>query len=64
MSDKVKRGLGLLVLAVICAWFHFAFRGDVGETGVMVGVAATAGIAAAACALGGLAMLAVGLLRD
>lgn len=64
MPDRVKRGLGLLVLAVICAWVHFAFRGELGETGVMVGIAETAGIAAAACALGGLVMIALGLLRD
>lgn len=68
MPVKVKRGLGLLVVAVAAVLLLLAVLPHAPDDGVLVGVYVVTVLAAAAVALvgliGGLGLLAWGLLRD
>lgn len=62
MAMKVKRGLGLLVVAVIC-WF-VTFAALQGSSLPVTLIALVFGIVALVTFFGGLGLLAWGLLRD
>lgn len=67
MSDKVKRGLGLLVVAAIGYLVVFAVRGDDGMAspgGPAAIIEAIGYLMAAVGLIGGLLLLAWGLLRE
>jgi hypothetical protein len=64
MSVKVKRGLGLLVVAV-AAWVVAAVTGATGTDNAEVSLlGALAVVVLVVCAAAGLALVAWGLLRD
>lgn len=63
MTEKVKRGLGLLVVALLAAIAYLVLRTPEGF-GATEGLAVTARIAAVGCGIWGLVLLAWGLLAD
>lgn len=66
MPDKVKRGLGLLVVAAIGYLIVFAAQGDDGMAsgGAAAIIESIGWLLAAVGIIGGLVLLAWGLLRD
>lgn len=62
MPERVQRGLGLVVVALIALLVSAALR-QAGNP-VLDGFAAMAGLTTGVCGLVGLILIAVGLLRD
>lgn len=62
MPEKVKRGLGLVVVAAIALVVLLLARGADGSGAEVVSF--LAGVIALVCGLVGLVLIAVGLLRD